>query len=184
MKMRAACALLVRATAIICINFGLVWAQAPEPPLAGVQAAGQGTLRFWGLDIYRARLWVSPGFVADDYAARPLALALSYQRSFSARAVAARSIDEMRRVGRFSDEQALRWQQALEQALPDVQRGDTVTGLHRPGVGAQFQVQGRTVGEVADPEFSRLFFGIWLSAATSEPGLRAALLSPLSGAAP
>jgi hypothetical protein len=29
---------------------------------------------------------------------------------------------------------------------------------------------------VADPEFSRLFFGIWLSQATSEPEMRRALL--------
>ena len=38
-------------------------------------------------------------------------------------------------------------------------------------------MQGRTVGEVADAEFARLFFGIWLSPRTSEPQLRQALLA-------
>lgn len=184
MKKRAACACLVWAAGIFFINPGLAWATTPERPLPEVQAAGQGTLRFFGLDIYRARLWVSPGFLPEDYAAGPLALELTYQRSFTARAIAERSIEEMRRIGRFSDAQAARWQQALQNALPDVKAGDRLTGLHRPGVGAQFQIQGRSVGEVADPEFSRLFFGIWLSPATSEPRLREALLPKASEKAP
>ena len=33
------------------------------------------------------------------------------------------------------------------------------------------------VGEVPDAEFARLFFGIWLSPQTSEPGLRAELIA-------
>lgn len=146
-------------------------------PMAGLQGRGQGVMRFWGLAIYEARLWVSPGFAAQDYAALPLALELTYQRAFTAQAIAQRSIEEMRRVGNFSPEQGARWQQALQVALPDVQPGDRLMGLYRPGAGAVFQMQGRTVGEVADAEFARLFFGIWLSPRTSEPQLRQALLA-------
>lgn len=149
---------------------------ASAAPLAGVQPAGQGTLRFWGMDIYRARLWVSPGFNASDYAALPLALELTYARAFSAEAIAKRSMDEMRRIGPFSAAQAMRWQQALQAALPDVQPGDRLVGLYQPGSGATFQMRGRTVGTVPDAEFARLFFGIWLAPQTSEPQLRAALL--------
>lgn len=144
----------------------------------GLQPAGQGTLRFLGLRIYEARLWVAPGFQASDYAARPLALELHYHRDFTAQAIAARSIQEMRRVGRFSEEQAVRWQQALQAALPDVKEGDRLMGLYEPGAGAVFRMGGQTVGEVKDPEFSRLFFGIWLSPQTSEPALRQALIGP------
>ena len=176
MKNRAACALLACATAVF--HSKTVGAQGANAtaPLAGVLPAGQGTLRFWGLEIYRARLWVSPGFEAADYAALPLALELSYQRAFSAQAIAERSIAEMRRVGPFSAAQATRWQQALQAALPDVQPGDRLTGLYQPGSGATFRLRGRTVGTVADAEFARLFFGVWLSPLTSEPQLRAALL--------
>ena len=74
-------------------------------------------------------------------------------------------------------EQATRWQQALQAALPDVKAGDRLLGIHQPGVGATFKMGGRVVGEVPDAEFSRLFFGIWLSPQTSEPGLRQQLLA-------
>jgi hypothetical protein len=151
-------------------------AEAVALPLAGARLAGQGTLRFLGLDIYRARLWVTPGFRAETFGESPLALELEYLRDFRAEAIARRSLSEMRRVGNFDEARARRWQQALQAALPDVRAGDRLMGVHRPDRGVVFQQGGRTVGEVADPEFARLFFGIWLSPATSEPALREALL--------
>ena len=146
--------------------------------------AGQGVLRFLGFEIYRARLWVQPGFDADNYSAHPLALELTYQREFTAAAIASRSIEEMRRVGRFTPQQATRWQQALQAALPDVKPGDRLLGIHQPGAGAVFRMAGRVVGEVPDAEFSRLFFGIWLSPQTSEPGLRQQLIGATRTAGP
>ena len=79
-------------------------------------------------------------------------------------------------MGSFTPQQATGWQQALQAALPDVKPGDRLLGLYQPGAGAVFKMSGREVGEVPDAEFSRLFFGIWLSPLTSEPTLRAALL--------
>jgi len=192
MKIVATTALLASATAIFYSNFavaqsapaGLPAAAAmgdapasPSAPLASARLAGQGTMRFLGLDIYRARLWVPPGFDAEHYSAHPLALELTYQRNFTAEAIAKRSLEEMRRVGSFTPQQAARWQQALQAALPDVKPGDRLLGLYQPGAGAVFKMGGRVVGEVADPEFSRLFFGIWLSPQTSEPALRQALIA-------
>lgn len=57
--------------------------------MPGVQWRGQGVLHFWGLPVYEAQLWVSPGFAAHDYAALPLAL-MTYQRAFTAQAIALR----------------------------------------------------------------------------------------------
>lgn len=158
---------------------GTVQAAEPAPgaPLAGVRLVGQGVLRFLGFEIYRARLWAPPGFDADHYGDGPLALELTYHRDFTAEAIAKRSIEEMRRVGSFTPQQAARWQQALQAALPDVKPGDRLLGIHQPGVGAVFKMAGRVVGQVPDAEFSRLFFGIWLSPRTSEPGLRQELLA-------
>lgn len=153
---------------------------AAAAPLSDARLAGQGVLRFLGFEVYRARLWVRPGFDANHYAAQPLALELTYRRSFTAEAIAKRSIEEMRRVGSFTPEQALRWQQALQSALPDVKSGDRLLGMHQPGVGAVFKMAGRVIGEVPDAEFSRLFFGIWLSPQTSEPQLRQELLAAIS----
>jgi hypothetical protein len=50
--------------------------------------------------------------------------------------------------------------------------------VHLPGRGAQFYYNGRPTSEIRDPEFARLFFGIWLSEQTPAPKLRAALLGP------
>jgi len=173
----AAAALLASGTAIFIPQTG--WAQEPEAAraLVGSRLVGEGTLRFLGFDIYRARLWVAPGFDANDYAAHPLALELTYHRGFSGEAIAKRSLEEMRRVGSFTPEQAARWQQALQAALPDVKSGDRLLGVYQPGTGAVFRMGGRVVGEVADAEFARLFFGIWLSPQTSEPALRQALIA-------
>ncbi len=185
MKNIAVTALWISAGAIFYSNSAIAqavpMAQAAESatatPLSGVRLAGQGVLRFLGFEIYRARLWVQPGFDADNYGAQPLALELTYHRDFTAEAIAKRSLEEMRRVGSFTAEQATRWQQALQAALPDVKSGDRLLGIHQPGVGAVFKMAGRVVGEVPDAEFSRLFFGIWLSPQTSEPGLRQELLA-------
>ena len=146
-------------------------------PLPNARLAGQGLLRFWGLEVYQASLWVVPGFRPASFAEPPFALELEYRRSFQAGAIAERSLQEMRRLAPISEEQARRWQQALQRVLPDVRPGDRIVGLHQPGQGARFEQGGRLLGEIADPEFARLFFGIWLSPATSAPALREALLA-------
>lgn len=82
----------------------------------------------------------------------------------------------MRRIGPFSESQAQDWLQAMVVAFPDVRAGDRLLGVHLPGRGAQFYYNGRPTSEIRDPEFARLFFGIWLSEQTPAPKLRAALL--------
>ncbi|MEO6973771.1 MAG: chalcone isomerase family protein [Rhodoferax sp.] len=177
MKLIVVCALLVWATATFGLRLAVAQSAPPTVLLPGAQLAGEGTLRFLGFVIYQARLWVRPGFEPEDYAAHPLALELIYHRGFTAQEIAQRSITEMRRVGTFTPQQAMRWQQALQAALPDVKPGDRLVGLYRPGEGVVFERDGRPTGEVKDPNFSRLFFGIWLSPQTSEPGLRQALMA-------
>ena len=177
MKLIVVCSLLVWATATFGFRVAVAQSPLPTVPLPGAQLAGEGTLRFLGFAIYQARLWVGPGFEPEDYAAQPLALELIYHRGFTAQEIAQRSIKEMHRVGTFTPQQVARWQQALQAALPDVKAGDRLVGLYRPGEGVVFERDGRPTGEVKDPYFSRLFFGIWLSPQTSEPGLRQALMA-------
>lgn len=157
--------------------------RAAEPPAAArpllpaqVRLAGQGELTWWGLRVYEARLWTPPGFEPDEFAQHPFALELTYLRSLRGRDIAARSIEEMRRAGVFGAEQAERWRTQLEALLPDVAAGDRIAGVHLPGRGAVFLVNGRRAGEVADAEFARLFFAIWLAPSTADRSLRAALL--------
>lgn len=138
---------------------------------------GSGRLTFWGLQVYDARLWVPPGFKPENFGTQALALELSYLRAFASKDVAERSISEMRRSATLSAEQAESWKTAMRQVLPDVSKGDRLMGVHRPGVGASFLLNGKVLGEIRDAEFARLFFGIWLSPKTSEPALRSALLA-------
>ena len=158
------------------------WAQpAAVPPevaavLPGATLQGSGRLRFVGLSVYDARLWRGPSPLGADWTTAPLALELVYQRSLVGRLIAERSLKEMRRQREISDDEAGRWLAAMTQLFPDVKEGDRITGLHVPGVGARFAVNGAVRGDVRDQEFARLFFGIWLSEKTSEPALRRALL--------
>ena len=144
--------------------------------LAGAVALGTGRMRFFGLNIYDARLWVTPDFKAAQFAQYPLALELTYLRSLSGRAIADRSLQEMRRGATISAAQQTRWLAAMQSAFADVQAGDRITGVHTPSTGAQFWYNGQPRTPIDDPEFSRLFFGIWLAPTTSAPDLRIALL--------
>ena len=141
---------------------------------------GQGRLTYWGLQIYDARLLAATGFNAALLTTHPFALELAYLRDFSNRDIAERSIAEMRRAGNFSEAKAKAWVADMLRVLPNVKKGDQLTGLHRPGVGASFFVNGQASGEILDAEFAQLFFGIWLSPKTSEPPLRSALLAGAS----
>jgi hypothetical protein len=137
---------------------------------------GQTRLTVWGFKIYDAQLWAAPGFNADRYANQPLALVLAYLRDFDAVDIAERSLKEMRRSASISDVQALQWRNDMQRVFPDVKVGDRIMGVHRPGIGASFWVNGQASGDILDAEFSRLFFGIWLSPKTSEPAMRTALV--------
>nr|WP_295774157.1 chalcone isomerase family protein [Rhodoferax sp.] len=159
----------------------MVGAQVPPPEIAtelsGALWAGTGRMRYFTFNVYDATLWVAPGFSAKQYAQSAFALDLSYLRSLDGHAIAQRSLVEMRRGATLTPAQEQRWLADMQQAFPDVKAGDHITGLHQPGVGARFWFNGAARAQVADPEFSRLFFGIWLAETTSEPRLRTALLA-------
>ncbi len=151
-------------------------AAAAHPLLAGSRLRGEARLRFFGLPVYQARLWVLPGFDPAQPAAHPALLELTYERELRGEAIARRSLEEMRRAGEIDEARGRRWLAAMQRLFPDVRAGDRLAGLYRPGEGARFWLNGQPAGDIADPDFARLFFGIWLAPTTSEPGLRLALL--------
>lgn len=181
----------MRALAVICLGLGCWLSGAAHeqhlPPrlpelateLPDARPGPVATARAFGLHIYDARLWTTQR-IAGDGTDQPLALEVRYARALSGPRIAQRSIDEMRRLGAMTEAQAQHWLQALKQLIPDVQAGDRITAVQRPGQSVRFFVNGRTSGEIDDPAFVKLFLGIWLSPRTSEPGLRAQLLQPSS----
>lgn len=155
---------------------GTAWAD-PAAQLPGARLAAQARFRYFGFEVYDLRLWAAPGFVFADYERQPFVLELAYLRALKGPLIAERSIREMRGVGTFDDGQAQRWEAAMRRCFPDVVRGDRLAGQHEPGQGARFTHNGQPTDNVPDADFARLFFGIWLSPRTSEPGLRESLLA-------
>ena len=115
-------------------------------------------------------------FISQTFSSRSV-IRKTYARTFSARDIAERSLQEMKRQTSINKAREADWTNKLAAVLPDVKPGDSLLGFHRPDQGAMFQSGGRTLGTVDDPVFSALFFGIWLSPATSEPALRTALIA-------
>lgn len=145
--------------------------QAVERP----RVAGEGTFRWFGLKLYDARLWVGkkgyqPGMEA------PLALELRYARSLDGDRIAKASFDEIRKLGRGSASQQAAWLAAMQKLFPDVADGDRITSVYQPEQGARFYLNDAPLGDIADPEFGRAFFAIWLAETTSAPSLRTELL--------
>jgi Chalcone isomerase-like len=156
-------------------------AAAPAEVLAeipGAQLIGSGRLRFLGLSVYDVRLWAAQPVPAAEVALRSLALEIEYTRALVGLKIAERSLDEMRRQANIAPDVAERWLAQMAALFPDVQSGDRLTGKQRPGEATRFFFNGSLRGEVRDAEFTKLFFGIWLSPRTSEPALREALLGP------
>lgn len=138
-----------------------------------LRLAGEGRLRWLGLHIYDASLWVEGrGWNAQ----REFALDIVYARDIKAGRLVQTSLDEMRRLGFGDVRQLVRWNEALSGVMPDVKKGEHLTGVNRPGKGAEFYYQGKLVGVIADTEFAHAFFAIWLDARTREPGLRQSLI--------
>jgi len=145
--------------------------------LPAVTLAGQGQMSVWGFAVYRAALWVAPGFDEAAYSQSAFALELTYQRDFAGADIAVRSLQEMRRQGTMGTEEEARWEAQMRALFPNVKAGDRITGVHQPGRGAEFWHNGRLLGAVPEPRFAQRFFGIWLAPQTSEPQLRLALLA-------
>lgn len=138
-----------------------------------LKLAGEGRLRWFGLHVYDASLWINGARWNGE---QEFALDIRYARDIKSRRLVQTSLDEIRRLG-FGDEQRLAiWEEEMTRVLPDVRKGEHLTGVNRPGVGAEFYYQGRIVGTITDPAFARAFFSIWLDARTREPGLRNSLI--------
>ncbi|MGE7993556.1 chalcone isomerase family protein [Pseudomonas sp. NPDC089554] len=138
---------------------------------------GQGDFTWFGWSVYQARLWSPTATFSWD---QPFALELIYRRELSRDTLVQASIDEMRRMGGDAVDEArlTSWDSEMRKAFVDVQPGQRITGLYQPGKGASFYVDGEPQHTVADADFARAFFAIWLDTRTRSPELRRELLGP------
>ena len=143
--------------------------------LPAAKVVGSGTLRWFGLKIYDAKLW-SEQQPFDANA--PFALELTYHRSISREQFVETSLDEIKRLfaERYSAETLKRWESEMNRAFPNVKAGDQLIGVYEPGVGCRFYDAKQLTTIVKDPEFARAFFAIWLDKRSKDSDLRAKLL--------
>jgi hypothetical protein len=172
LSLRDRAAALTAAALVACVGFG--WAPATGASQAApLREIGAGSLHWFGLHVYDARLAVA-GERFDP--AQPFALTLRYARDLSGNRIAEASIDEIRRLGFGTPADHRRWLDEMRGVFPDVRRGDELTGASTPGRGVRFLLNGRPIGSVDEPEFARAFFAIWFDPRTHARDLRASLL--------
>jgi hypothetical protein len=142
--------------------------------ISSTKPYGSGSLTWLFFTAYDATLWTD----APQWSMNvPFALTLRYRMGFSTDELVERTVEEMTKVAPGTSKDALaRFGAALGKAFPPVKDGDRITALYSPGQGTRFFRNGIATEHIADAAFADPFFGIWLSAKTSEPKLRAALL--------
>ena len=178
-----------RLTALLC---GLIVLLASLLPLAGsaqsvpsciratlpdARLAGSGAFRWFGLKIYDAELWVGKdGVSAENLGGTSYALDLRYARHLVGQKIAEASIDEISKLGIATPAQKKAWLASMTALFPDVEKDSRITGVYAPGQATRFYLNDVALGVIADPEFGKAFFSIWLHPKISEPALRRALL--------
>ncbi|MBL8522081.1 MAG: chalcone isomerase family protein [Betaproteobacteria bacterium] len=134
---------------------------------------GDGTMRWFGIKVYDIRLWTPMKAWSH---AEPFALELIYDMNLAGRDIAEKSVELMRKQG-IKDEQKLkRWGEEMTKIFPDIKKGDLLIGVSVPGKEARFYSREKFIAAVADAEFARAFFDIWLAESTTAPAVRSKLL--------
>ena len=145
--------------------------------LPDARLSGEGVMRWLGLKIYSAQLWMSAaGVRADRPTSQPLALELRYATGLKGEAIAERSVQEIEKLGFGDVPRRTRWLGDLKRLIPNIATDDRLTGILEPGRGVAFFHNDKPIGRIDDAEFASAFFSIWLDERTTAPSLRASLL--------
>jgi hypothetical protein len=60
--------------------------------------------------------------------------------------------------------------------MADMQSGQRLTFIHKPGAGLQVEVKGAVKGTIPGDDFATAFLSIWLGTHPPNPGLKSGLL--------
>jgi hypothetical protein len=151
------------------------WAAPPEiaDVIKSEKPYGEGHMNFLFIKAYNARLWTDAPVWSMD---APFAMEITYGMGFDTDDLVERTIKEMKHVDPgLDDAEVARLTPQLNKVYPPVKSGDRLTALYVPGKPLAFSHNGVATGSI-DPSYARDFFGLWLLANTSSPGLRKDLL--------
>lgn len=159
------------------LSLSMLGARAAPPDFVSVDVpearlAGEGEYTWFGMRIYRAQLWVGPrGYQGAASGAAPFVLELRYARALDGRKIAEASHEQMQKLGMGTEQQRLAWLATMQRIFPDVKEGQRIAGAYRAGIapGVRFYLDGQVLADVADGDFARAFFAIWLSPSTTAP---------------
>lgn len=161
----------------------------PEPlPLPPVVTAifdaprlsGASRYTHWGFYICDAWLWTGSTGLDPATLAQPFAITLRYARDFSGPVIARRCVEEMQVLGLGTDADRAEWLRWLSSAMPDVEVGDVMINVFRPGAGLTLFLNDEPQATSRDTGLACAFFSTWLDVRTRSPCLRAALLAGCS----
>jgi hypothetical protein len=165
--------------------FGLLSGTAPAlavpaAPLDELVEVGSGELRWFGLEVYEARLLTGGGQYDGMAASGPQALEITYRRNISRDQLVRtteREWDRLaRELGLDTPMPVSGWLTELGAIWPDVTPGDRIVALVEPAGPTRFYGNDGLLGTVEDPRFGPAFLGIWLHPETRDADLRAQLI--------
>ena len=149
-------------------------------PLEGLVEVGSGEMRWFGMEIYDARLLNSGEPFDGVEGAAPLALEITYRRNISSdRLVRSTEREWQRLSGELALPEQARvksWLAEMSEIWPDVVPGDVIIALVAVNGETHFHGSQGFLGTISDPEFGPAFLGIWLHPDTRAADLRAQLL--------
>ncbi len=150
-----------------------VFAADAYKQVPNAQKVGEARLTYMLWNVYDASLYAPKG---KWNAQKTYALSLDYLRKLNGKAIAERSVEEMRKQGYKNEIKLAAWFSQMKNIFPNVKNKTNITGVYYPNSKTIFYKNGKKIGEVNDDEFGKRFFGIWLNKETSEPALRKQLL--------
>ena len=153
-------------------------ASVAAAPLDELVEVGSGEMRWFGMEIYDARLLNGSGrFVGVD---GPMALEITYRRAIPRDRLVKTTEREWNRLERelgLPERATVKgWLQQLTSIWPDVGPGDRILAISEPGAATRFYGNAGFLGAIEDPAFGAAFLGIWLHPNTRATDLRAALI--------
>lgn len=135
---------------------------------------GQGELKYAIWHVYTASLYAPRGVWKPG---QPMALRIQYHLSLDGKKIADRALHEIKLQSKTHAAQWPLWHAQLKKVMPSVKSGTVLSAVFIPGQGTTFYKGNQVLGHIVGDDFGAAFFDIWLSPQTSEPTLRAALLS-------
>ncbi|WP_193859517.1 chalcone isomerase family protein [Aeromonas veronii] len=143
--------------------------QASAAPWQQLRPVGQGEMNWLWFKLYDATLYSESGHYQPGH--YPQALTLTYARAIERQDLLSATAAEWQRLGLGTEVERQRWLGQLAALWPDVQAGDKLTFYVDKGGAGHFWWQEKSLGTLADPQFSAAFLAIWLADNSRDPAL-------------